>query len=97
MHATSPKSSDSWARFRARHLTKDLGAYSPREIHMWKPMSAHELYNRALLVGMPPCPTQEAGRPIQGCESQASLRQLREEGRLVRKHDALYETNVSQS
>ena len=53
----SPKSSDSWACSHARHLTKDLGAYSPREIPMRKLMSAHELYNCALLVGMPLCPT----------------------------------------
>ncbi len=49
----SPKSSDSWVSSHARHLTKDLGAYSPREIPMRKSMSAHELYNYALLVGLP--------------------------------------------
>ena len=27
---------------KTRHLTKDLGAYSPREIHMRRPMSARE-------------------------------------------------------
>ena len=59
----SPKSSDSWVSSHARHLTKDLGAYSPREIPMRKSMSAHELYNRALLVGMPLCPTQGTRRP----------------------------------
>ena len=49
----SPKSFDSWVSSHARHLTKDLGAYSPREIPMRKSMSAHELYNYALLVGSP--------------------------------------------
>ena len=70
----SPKSSASWASSHARHLTKDLGAYSPREIHMRKPMSAHELYNRALLVGMPPCLTQETRRPTRPRNSRPASR-----------------------
>ena len=45
----SPKSSDSWVSSHARHLTKDLGAYSPHEMPMRKSMSAHELYNYALI------------------------------------------------
>ena len=75
---------------------KDLGAYSPREIHMRKPMSAHELYNCALIVGMP---LSNAGNkmPYKAAKLQTSLRQPREGKRLTREYNTLYETNVSQS
>ena len=57
---------------RARHLSKDLGAYSPRETHIGKLMSACELYNHTFLVGMPIALAQEKG-------SEISLRQPREQ------------------
>ena len=69
---TSPESSDSWASSHARHLTKDLGAYSPRETHIGKLMSVCELYNHTLLVGTPIALTQEKG-------SEISLKQPREQ------------------
>src|SRR5680860_401783 len=54
---------NSWASSRARQLTKDLGACSPRETHMKEPTSAHELSSYVLLVGMPICPS--AGKQVQ--------------------------------
>ena len=80
----SPKSSDSWVSSHARHLTKDLGAYSPREIPMRKSMSAHELYNYALLVGSPLSPTQGTRRLAGLKKLQTSLRQPREGEHLIR-------------
>ena len=65
----SPKSSDSWVSSHARHLTKDLGAYSPREIPMRKSMSAHELYNYALLVGSPLSLQHREQDALQGSKS----------------------------
>ena len=80
----SPKSSDSWVSSHARHLTKDLGAYSPREIPMRKSMSTHELYNYALLVGSPLSPTQGTRRLAGLQKLQTSLRQPREGEHLTR-------------
>ena len=47
---------NSWASSHARHLTKDLGACSPRETHMKEPTSAHKLSSYVLLVDTPICP-----------------------------------------
>jgi len=58
-------------------------------------MSAHELYNRALLVGMP---LSNAGNkmPYKAAKLQTSLRQPREGKRLTRERNTPYETNVLQ-
>ena len=57
MHVNSQGALNSWTGSRARQLTKDLGACSPRETHMKEPTSAYELSSCILLVGMPICPS----------------------------------------
>ena len=57
MYVNSQGALNSRASSRARQLTKDLGACSPRETHMKEPTSAHELSSYVLLVGMPICPS----------------------------------------
>ena len=93
----SPKSSDSWVSSHARHLTKDLGAYSPREIPMRKSMSVHELYNYALLVGSLSLSLSNTGNktpcraPKAPSQSQAASR-----GRTPhQEHNTLYKAGVS--
>ena len=62
MHVNSQGALNSWASSRARQLTKDLGACSPRETHMKEPTSTLELSSYVLLVGMPICPN--AGKQV---------------------------------
>ena len=63
MYVNSQGALNSWASSRARKLTKDLGARSPRETLMKEPTSAHELSSYVSLVGMPICPN--AGKQAQ--------------------------------
>ena len=93
---TSPKSSDSWVSSHARHLTKDLGAYSPREIPMRKSMSAHELYNYALLVGSPLSLSNTGNKTPCRAPKAPSQSQAASRGRTPhQEHNTLYKAGVS--
>ena len=95
----SPKSSNSWVSSHARHLTKDLGACSPHEIPMKKSMSAHELYNYALLVGslsLSPSLSNAGNKTPCRAPKAPSQSQAASRGRTPhQEHNALYKAGVS--
>ena len=85
-----------WASSHARHLTKDLGAYSPREIPMRKSMSAHELYNYALLVGSPLSLSNTGNKTPCRAPKAPSQSQAASRGRTPhQEYNTLYKAGVS--
>ena len=76
--STPQRALNSWTSSRARQLTKDLGACSPRETHTKEPTSTHELSSYVLLVGTPIC--QNAGKQDQNKPQATSRRKTPHQG-----------------
>ena len=91
MYVNSQGALNSWASSRARQLTKDLGACSPRETHMKEPTSAHELSSYVLLVGMPICKNtgSKTKAPRQGTDTLSKTKTPRQGTNTLSKAECL--------